>query len=154
MKCDFAEKVSMLIDGELAAAEIEALRAHIAACAECRNLEKDFLFFRQQIKSPIPEKSVVEKAKYPFVSRKKRTRFLRGRISLPVPALALFVIALIGLGGFLIFSRVRRTSIGTATQTPVENIASKTANAPSEVSLARYDAGGRAEIYIAPKQSK
>lgn len=50
MNCSLAEKVSMLIDGELSEPESLQVRAHIAGCAECRNLEKDFLFFREQIK--------------------------------------------------------------------------------------------------------
>jgi len=50
MNCSFTENVSMMIDGELPESEAKKVRAHIAGCADCRDLEKDFLFFREQLK--------------------------------------------------------------------------------------------------------
>lgn len=154
MDCDFAEKVSMLIDGELSAAEIESVRKHIAVCAECQSLEKDFLFFRQQIKTSVSEQNTVEQVKIASASVGKKTRFWGERISLPVPVLAVLALVLLCFGAWVISSRFGRTSVETATQTPVKKPAPKTANTPSEVSLASYDAGGRAEIYVAPRQTK
>ena len=154
MDCDFAEKVSMLIDGELSAAEIESVGKHIVVCAECQSLEKDFLFFRQQIKTSVSQQNEAGQAKIMSASVGKKTPFWGERISLPVPALAVLALVLLCFGAWVISSRFERTSVETATQTPVKNPAPKTANTPGEVSLARYDAGGRTEIYVAPRQTK
>lgn len=155
MKCDFVEKVSMLIDGELPAAEIEAVRAHVEACADCRELEKDFLFFRRQITNAASDYAETARVKTSPVAPEKRNPFWRRWISLPVPALALFVFALICAGAWLTFSRLSRMKIDTAaTETPAKNGSPKTENSPDMVSLARYDGGGRAEIYVAPRQTR
>ncbi len=154
MNCDFAEKVSMLIDGELPATEIESVRAHLEHCAECRSLKRDFLFFREQIKTSVSEKFAGEQVEISPVPIKKQTRIWSGWVSLPAPALALFVFALICLGAWFAISRFSRTSIDTASHTQVKNTAPKTAKAPTEVSLTRYDTGGRAEIYVVLGQMK
>jgi anti-sigma factor RsiW len=154
MNCSFAEKVSMLLDDELSLMEIESIRAHIADCSECRNLEKDFLFFRQQIKTSVSDFSDTGEVKVsPFPIRKQTPVWSRW-ISLPVPALALFAFALVCLGAWIASSRFSRNSIDTAMQAPVNNAAPKKENPPSEISLARYDNGGRAEIYVMPRQAK
>src|SRR5215472_8949240 len=51
MKCDFAEKVSLLIDGELSPIEARATERHLDECAGCRLLHEDFLGLRRQIGS-------------------------------------------------------------------------------------------------------
>lgn len=51
MSCDWAEKVSLLVDGELAAAEAAAVESHLVGCADCRAARGEFLFFRQQLGS-------------------------------------------------------------------------------------------------------
>lgn len=145
----------MLVDGELPAAEIEPVRKHLADCAECRDLEKDFLFFRHQIKSSVSEPFAAGQTKISPVASRKPTPFWRGWISLPVPALALFIILLIALGAWLISSgRNSRTLEDTAKQSPVKNVASETGKTTAAFSLARYDAGGRAEIYVVAGQTK
>lgn len=153
MNCDFAEKVSTLIDGELPAAEIEAVRAHVTACADCRELEKDFLFFRRQIKSPAPDSAEIAPGNISAFPAERRTTIWKRRILLPVPALVLFVFGVVGLGAWLISSRLGESSVET-TQTAVKNAAPKIEKQPNEDSLARYDAGGRAEIYVLPKRAK
>lgn len=145
----------MLVDGELPASEIEAVRRHVAGCAECQSLEKDFLFFRQEIKTSLSDVFEIEQISSHSVPIRKKTPFWSGRISLPAPALALFVVALIGLSAWLVFSRFSRTSIETVvTHNPKKNTAPKIPNPASERSLAHYDAGGRAEIYVVPRQTK
>ena len=51
MECDFTEKVSMLMDGELPQEEIEQVSMHIDTCSICRQARQDFLDMRQQIRS-------------------------------------------------------------------------------------------------------
>src|ERR671914_1462128 len=49
--CDWTEKVSLLIDGELAAEEARAVETHLGDCFACRMAREDFLLLRQRISS-------------------------------------------------------------------------------------------------------
>ena len=51
MSCHCAEKVSLLIDGELPASEVREVESHLLECAECQKLRADFLGLRQQLSS-------------------------------------------------------------------------------------------------------
>jgi Putative zinc-finger len=51
MTCDRTEQISLLVDGELARAEAEAVEAHLAGCEGCRAARAEFLFLRQQLNS-------------------------------------------------------------------------------------------------------
>ncbi|HEV3471182.1 MAG TPA: zf-HC2 domain-containing protein [Pyrinomonadaceae bacterium] len=51
MSCDWTEKISLLVDGELPPAEAAAAEAHLAGCPECRDARSEFLFFRRQLGS-------------------------------------------------------------------------------------------------------
>ena len=51
MSCNYTEKVSSLIDGELAPAEAREVERHVLDCAECEQLRADFLNLRSQIAS-------------------------------------------------------------------------------------------------------
>jgi anti-sigma factor RsiW len=53
--CDWTEKVSLLIDGELAAAETNAVETHLGGCLACRAAREDFLLLRRRISSVQPE---------------------------------------------------------------------------------------------------
>ena len=54
MSCDFTEKVSLLIDGELPSNEARALERHLLECVECRQVRADFLSVRNQISAYLP----------------------------------------------------------------------------------------------------
>lgn len=49
MNCNFTEKISSLIDGELATSEAREVERHLMICAECQQLRADFLSLRTQI---------------------------------------------------------------------------------------------------------
>jgi hypothetical protein len=49
MSCDYNEKVSLLIDGELPATEARLVEHHLTECVECQMLRADFLSLRSQI---------------------------------------------------------------------------------------------------------
>ena len=51
MSCHYTEKVSSLIDGELAPVEAREVERHLLNCAECEQLRADFLNLRSQIAS-------------------------------------------------------------------------------------------------------
>jgi hypothetical protein len=48
MICEFTEKVSLLLDGELSPAEMHEVERHLLTCAECRAAHMDFVNLRQQ----------------------------------------------------------------------------------------------------------
>src|SRR5829696_6982272 len=51
MNCNFTEKISSLIDGELSQAEAREVERHVLNCGECEQLRADFLNLRSQIVS-------------------------------------------------------------------------------------------------------
>src|SRR5713226_3474851 len=54
MSCDFTEKVSLLIDGEMPPIELRAAERHLLDCAECQQVRADFLSMRSQISDYVP----------------------------------------------------------------------------------------------------
>jgi len=51
MNCSFTEKISSLIDGELATAEAREVERHLVGCSDCQQVRADFLNLRSQITS-------------------------------------------------------------------------------------------------------
>src|ERR1044071_5596789 len=51
MSCNFTEKISSLIDGELAPVEAREVERHLLSCSECEQLRADFLNLRSHIAS-------------------------------------------------------------------------------------------------------
>ncbi len=49
MICDLTEKISLLIDGELPAADARLVERHLLACVECQRARIDFLNLRSQM---------------------------------------------------------------------------------------------------------
>ena len=49
MSCDYTEKVSSLIDGELNQAEMREVERHLVSCEQCEEARADFLSLRSQI---------------------------------------------------------------------------------------------------------
>ncbi len=49
MSCSFTEKISSLIDGELATAEAREVERHVLTCTECEQVRADFLNLRSHI---------------------------------------------------------------------------------------------------------
>ena len=49
MICNYTEKVSSLIDGELSQAEMREVERHLVTCVECQQVRADFLNLRSQI---------------------------------------------------------------------------------------------------------
>lgn len=54
MNCEWTEKISLLIDGELADAEARPLQRHLIDCKECQQTRADFLNLRSQISNYVP----------------------------------------------------------------------------------------------------
>src|SRR5215217_485434 len=120
MNCNFTEKVSSLIDGELAPSEAREVEHHLLNCSECEQLRADFLNLRRQIAS-------FETSLQPAVQNRALKKILSRQ---PVPALqwafgtqAIAFAALLIVGaiiGLIIYknSRAPQSQQTAAVQTP------------------------------------
>ncbi|HSE33460.1 MAG TPA: zf-HC2 domain-containing protein [Pyrinomonadaceae bacterium] len=54
MNCDFTEKISQLIDGELSEIEAREVQRHLTRCVACQEAQADFLSFRSEISNYNP----------------------------------------------------------------------------------------------------
>ena len=103
MSCNFTEKVSSLIDGELSATEAREVERHVVSCHECEQLRADFLSLRSQIASfessltPEVHNRALEKILAP--ERRVPVRGLQWSFGTQAVAFAalLIVVAIIGL---------------------------------------------------------
>jgi hypothetical protein len=150
MNCELTEKVSALVDEELDEREAESLRRHIAACETCRQAEKGFLLLKREIKSyPSGQWSGAQQHRtLRHILGSGNVPLWKKRIALPVPALALLLLAVVMLGIWVASSRWRKAPAPDATAGGEKRpVASEAATSESEIDLARFDRGGRALIY-------
>ncbi len=98
MSCSFTEKISSLIDGELAQAEAREVERHVLTCAECEQVKADFLSLRSQIAG-------FETAANPAITNRELNRILsrgdrasaRGlRWGWSTPAIAFATLVIVG----------------------------------------------------------
>lgn len=54
MSCDFTEKISQMIDGELSEVEAREVQRHLTQCVACQEARADFLSFRSEISNYNP----------------------------------------------------------------------------------------------------
>ena len=148
MDCHFAVKVSMLIDGELSEAESKQVRAHMAACEACRNLEQDFLFFRRQLKESLPDAAVEPSTAADFAPRRRRS-FWKSGVSIPAPVFAGAILILFGLFIWTLATSIYRREEATAEKPRAGGSLPNSEKPRDGASLSRFDKGGRAEIYVA-----
>src|SRR5881396_3543664 len=105
MDCEWTEKVSALLDGELEEGEATGLREHLSACAICRQAEAEFLIMRREIKSyAIETLSATRQRTLHKILSSENVPLWRRRVALPVPALSLILLALVFLGVWTIFA--------------------------------------------------
>ena len=101
MSCNFTEKVSSLIDGELAPAEAREVERHLLSCSECEQLRADFLNLRSQIASfeSSLQPAVQNRALKKILSRERRVPALQWAFGTQAVVFATLLIvgAIIGL---------------------------------------------------------
>src|SRR5215211_3748035 len=101
MSCNCTEKISSLIDGELAPAEARDVERHLLNCSECEQLGADFLNLRSQIVSfeTSLNPAVRNRALKKILSRERRVPALRWAFGTQAVAFATLLIvgAIIGL---------------------------------------------------------
>ena len=76
MSCNFTEKISSLIDGELSSAEARQVESHLVTCAQCAEARADFLSLRSQIANyePTLAPAVQNRALAKILSKGERQR--------------------------------------------------------------------------------
>lgn len=150
MGCDFTEKISLLMDGELPPDESERVRRHILACSTCKQTQEDFLRLRRKIKSyDFDTDSLARNQALDRVLYSEKEPLWRMRVSLPVPVFALILIALITSVAWAVFILPTKSESSKGIGGSEEG-SSETISAPQNgLDLSRYDGGGRAVIYKA-----
>lgn len=146
MSCDFTERVSLLVDGELAPAEVEQTRKHLTECLVCHQMEQDFLGLRDQIRSyEIETEPLAQRQTLRNVLASQKVPLWQRRIALPAPVFALVVVAVLALGTWVLFIRGLRSA---APDVRVTNAPAQTGQPePGGVDFSHYDRGERAVIY-------
>ena len=101
MSCNFTEKISSLIDGELAPAEAREVERHLLNCSECEQLRTEFLNLRSQIASfeTSLQPAVQNRALKKILSRERRVPGLPWAFGTQAIAFATLLIvgAIVGL---------------------------------------------------------
>ena len=98
MSCSFTEKISSLIDGELAPAEAREVERHVLTCDECEQVRADFLNLRSQIAGfeaslqPVVQNRELKK----ILSRGERVAARGVRWGWSTPAIAFATLLVIG----------------------------------------------------------
>lgn len=141
MSCEFEPRVSLLIDGELPAAERTSVEAHLRDCAGCRQLRRDFGEVGETIRThqPKPERSAAEALD--AIVRTQRAGFWNRRVTVPLPVAAAATVALIALGTWATLQQV------TPRPQAVPASSEVAASAPVQNLLDRYDHGQPAVLY-------
>jgi anti-sigma factor RsiW len=147
MSCHFSEKVSLLIDSELEPKEVAQVEAHLAACPACRQEREELLAIRRQVRSysAAPDPMLQRRALWKILSSENRPLWKR-TVTLPAPALAFALVAVLALAAWAAFSIGARPR-AISRQVKVEPAESRDAQANQGMDLSRYDRGERAVIY-------
>lgn len=139
MSCNFTEKLSPMMDGELEREEAEQVKLHLSSCLICQQAQLDFLNLREQIKShPYEPDASAQRQAIKRILRSEQTPFWQRKITLPVPVFSLMMLALFAFVAWSVYSRVTRPGATV----PVGNYAYQ-----DGLDLSRFDKGGRAVIY-------
>jgi anti-sigma factor RsiW len=148
MNCEFTEKISLLIDGELSQAEATEVTTHLAGCDSCQRAHDDFLRVRNEIESYATTSSFVSQRRALLqILASGKPSLWRRRIVLPAPVFALLLVALIALGVWV--ASVRRAAPAEAERKPGKVLTMPVPSQDSQdgIDLARFDRGERAAIY-------
>jgi hypothetical protein len=101
MSCNFTEKISLLIDGELTPVEAREVERHVLNCSDCEQLRADFLNLRSEISSVSTslQPAVQNRALKKILSTERRVPALQWGFSTQAVAFATLLIvgAIIGL---------------------------------------------------------
>lgn len=158
MDCkEFQERLDLYVDGELAAEVAEEMRGHLKGCASCAKAEAGLRHLRLSLRRVVnrhqPPQGFELKVLRPLragrrgarakderkveESRRAWAHVWGARVVVPVPFLALLVLSVFALAGWLVFAR--RTA-----RRPAQAVATR----QGEFDLSRYYGGERASIQV------
>ncbi len=149
MDCKITEQVSRLMDGELNDDEARQVKAHLAACAICRQAQEEFLLLRRKLQAYRPEPDLAaQRQAITNILQSERTLFWRKKIALPAPAFAMLLLIFVIVSLWAIFSRNAQSPQSAVKREPATGkppIQSQT----NRFDLSKFDKGERAVIYTA-----
>ncbi len=164
MDCkEFRERLDLYVDGELSAEAADEARAHLKGCAACAKAEAGLRHLRSSLKRVVNrhrppdalELHVLRslrasgQVRRPVVeSRRDGTPVWRASVVVPLPFLALLILSVAALAGWLVFARgPAREEVSTK-----EPVPSSSPSPPAESSggfdFSRYYRGERASIQV------
>lgn len=105
MSCNFTEKISSLIDGELSQTEAREVERHLLNCSDCEQVRADFLNLRSQITSfeSSLQPEVNNRALKKILAPERRTHAGGWQWSFGTPAVAFAMLLIVGLIIGLVF---------------------------------------------------
>lgn len=157
MNCNFTEKISLLIDGELSREEVGLVEKHLAGCLICRQAQEDFLRLRQQIASyDFAHESFAGRQALHSIVAAQNIPVWKRRLSIPAPVFALLVMALVAVAAWAVSMRAARKpgpglAVQPATSAPAPGGVEA---AQGGIDFSRYDNGARAIIYTVRRASE
>lgn len=155
MDCkEFQGRLDLYVDGELSAESAEEMREHLKGCAPCAKAEAGLRRLRSSLKRIVNrhrpprelERAVLTSlrqggragvAGQTVESRRAWARVWGARVVVPLPFLALLVVAVFALAGWLAFSRGKAKRPAPAASQRSEGF-----------DLSRYYSGERASIQV------
>ena len=142
MSCNFTEKISSLIDGELTTAEARQVESHLLSCSECEQVRADFLNLRSQITSfePSLQPEVHNRALKKILAPERRAPVRRLQWSFGTQAVAFASLLIMGvILGLAIYQSNKTKDQGTIaiaqpSPTPTATVEKSTPEATPEAS--------------------
>jgi hypothetical protein len=127
MTCNFTEKISSLIDGELSTTEAREVERHLLSCSDCQQVRLDFLNLRSQIAAfeTSLQPAVQNRALKKIVATPRRAPARRLGWSFGAPAVAFATLVIVAaIIGLLMYKRsntdpVDRSQVAVHSPTPV-----------------------------------
>jgi anti-sigma factor RsiW len=165
MDCkEFRERLDLYVDGELSAEEAGAAGEHVQNCASCAKAEAGLRHLRSSLKRVVNRhrppaglegevlrslraRGSARAGRAVDESRRDSTHVWRAKVVVPVPFLALLLLAVVALGGWLVFAR------GPA-KLPAPVASKPSAESPGGLDFfSRYYGGERASIKVVRRAS-
>jgi putative zinc finger protein len=165
MGCDQTEKISLLIDGELATEDARSLEMHLSTCSQCNQVRADFLGLRSQISAyaPLREPSPLRPALARVLSKSTKTgetgwlpRFLGLGDALPFntqfAAIAAVILLTLAIGTIAFLRYRPQRELATNNPSPPSSGVSQSSSTPgSQDELAKNS--GRKPARVQPRES-
>ena len=161
MDCqEFRERLDLYVDGELSGEEVEEAREHLKGCTSCSKAEAGLRHLRSSLKRVVnrhqPPSTLegevlrslrarrsVRAGKVFDEGRRDGASVWRAKVVVPAPFLAVLVLSVVALAGWLLFARAGVSTGRTA----------RPGEASADSYFSGYYGGERASIKVVPRAS-